>query len=102
MKQGNIYLLKSYHETYGDLYKIGLTKNEVNSRLLSLKTGNPNDILIIETYQTSIKPSALEARLHRRYNHLRISGEWFELTQDDVNDFLIICKQMEDALKLIL
>lgn len=56
-----IYLLKSYHEEVGDIYKIGISKNDVKERLRNLKTGNPNEIEVVTTYNSNIKSSKLEA-----------------------------------------
>lgn len=95
---GYVYLLKSYNEYYGDVYKIGITKNEVSQRVAGLKTGNSNDIEVKYVYACKIKPSKLESRLHRRYKHCLVSGEWYELNEEDVSGFHSTCEFFETIL----
>lgn len=98
---GYVYLLKSYNEEVGDVFKIGISRNKIEERLRNLRTGNPNEIEVIHIYQTEIKNSKLEARLHRRFKHLLVKGEWYNLTEEEVNNFVYTCQQLETALKLI-
>lgn len=95
---GFVYLLKSYNEDVGDVYKIGISKNEIEERLRNLKTGNPNEIEVIHIYKTRIKNSKLEARLHRMFKHLLVKGEWYNLSDEDVNNFVYFCEVLERAL----
>lgn len=64
--------------------KIGMTRN-IESRMAALKTGNGNLKLIF------IMPCAskgdcrfLEQSLHTRYAAQRIAGEWFNLSEQDI------------------
>lgn len=100
-KKGYIYLIETYQDDYGYVYKIGRTKNKVNDRLITLECGNPNEMRLICSYESSIRLSTLEARIHKRYSSKRIKGEWFNLSKDEVTEFLETCKLLEDALILV-
>lgn len=56
----------------GRYYKIGQSKNP-QKRLKTLRTANPSIGMIC--YGTGISENAL----HKKYAHLRVSGEWFDL-----------------------
>ena len=87
----NIYLISNslYEET---LYKIGITKRAVSERLKDFKTGNPNDFNIVHVYVAENYAHTIESTLHRRYKTKRVSGEWFELNQSEVDSFLNDCE----------
>lgn len=93
-----IYLLKSFNEEYGYVYKIGITKNDLSERLRNLNTGNPNKITVENTYYPKVKASKLEARLHKRFSYSLVKGEWYNLTDEDVNNFIQTCEILEQAL----
>jgi len=84
-----VYLIKSDE----NLYKIGYSKN-VNKRLKQLKTANPNNLQIVETYKSAF-PRKLENYLHNIFKHKRVSGEWFDLDISDINNFLYKCQIFE-------
>jgi len=74
---GFVYLLKA-----GPYYKIGVSTN-VDKRIEQLATLPPFDIeLVHTTYDTDMY--ALEKDLHNLYADKRKNGEWFELTDNDV------------------
>lgn len=84
------------------IYKIGYTKREVSQRINELKTGNPYEFDIVEVYQAENYGSAIEGKLHRTFRSKKINGEWFELDEDDINDFQNLCElyyNTFDALK---
>lgn len=99
--KGYVYLLKSYNEDLGDVYKIGVSKNKIEERLRNLRTGNPNEIKVVCIYETKVKNTKLESRLHRRFKHYLVKGEWYNLSEEDVNNFAYICEQLETPLLLI-
>lgn len=77
---GYVYVLK---EINGKHYKIGHTKNP-NSRMQTFKTKLPFKIefdILIETEDMY----ALEKKLHKQYSKKRIEGEWFALSQVDLD-----------------
>jgi hypothetical protein len=89
----NIYLI-SCGEGDDKKYKIGYTKNKVENRVKQLKTGNSEELIIEKVYQSKWA-TKIESILHRNYKQSKISGEWFKLTQKDVDNFLIQCKDLE-------
>ena len=64
--------------------KIGYASN-VDKRLSSLQTGNPEKLRIIKTIPASSKQD--ESSFHKMFSHLRISGEWFEFSKE-LKEFL--------------
>jgi hypothetical protein len=66
-----IYFIKS-----NDGYiKIGFTENNPEQRLRALQTGNPHKLEIIYTMSGTEDD---ERMLHRIFDSVRVSGEWFQ------------------------
>lgn len=78
-RRGHIYLLWS--DTLG-LHKIGFSKMPV-SRHIQIKREFPDCILTWFSRKTYVP--LIEMALHERYFNNRKFGEWFKLTEDDVN-----------------
>lgn len=59
--------------------KIGRAK-DVEKRLKSLQTANCNELKLIKTIRVngSLEAKELENSLHQKFDHLRLSGEWFK------------------------
>lgn len=97
---GYVYLIQE--EGNNDLYKIGVTRSkDVSKRVSALQTGNGNK-LILKDYYYSSKPFKMEMMLHNKYSQSREEGEWFALSEDDVNGFKEacgLCQKNIDALK---
>ena len=96
---GIVYLLKSDNGDC-DLYKIGITKYKAEKRIKALQTGNGNDITVVETFESKYN-NKIERALHRQHVLKRARGEWFELTNEDVKNFLINCQQLHDNFDLL-
>ncbi len=92
----SIYLIKA-GET--DLYKIGLSKN-VNSRIKGLQTGNGNQLLIIDIFQTNFN-KLFETTLHRHFQLNKTQGEWFLLENFKKEEFQKVCNKLENNLKYL-
>ena len=80
-------------------YKIGISNNP-EKRLRTLQTGNDRILKIIhkvfcENYND------VETALHNKYSFLKVNGEWFELSEQDVKNFPESCKKMDENFKLI-
>jgi Meiotically up-regulated gene 113 len=74
---GFVYAIKA------DAYvKIGVAA-DVKNRILALRTGLPFEITIINTWKRSDATHA-ERALHRRFKSSRCSGEWFRLSDEDI------------------
>jgi hypothetical protein len=80
------------------LYKIGVTKNDVNKRIKQLKTGNPATLSIVNIFESKWA-FKIESNLHKRYKN--ISGEWFSLNDDEVNNFLKVCEMVHNNFELL-
>ena len=73
--------------------KIGFSK-DVNKRLKTLQTGNPQ-VLKIHYFEEVPDDRArkLERKLHKELNHLRLKGEWFDISPNDAKlmlQFMVI------------
>ena len=79
-----VYLIRSI-----EYYKIGIA-NDVESRLAQLQTGNPNELVIESCYEFP-NSQAVEAALHQKFVYVRKRGEWFQLTNSDLETFRQIC-----------
>ena len=70
--------------------KIGRAK-DVEKRLKALQTANCNELALIKTIRVNGSKEAreLERSLHQKYNHLRLSGEWFKVSEElfDIGNF---------------
>lgn len=85
ISKGYIYVIK-----VGCKYKIGKTINH-KSRLNSLQTSNPDQIKI-EAIFYGKKYEILELELHKMFSKKRLTGEWFQLNNEDlklISGFLI-------------
>lgn len=74
---GCVYLLKA-----GKYYKIGASK-DINGRLRKLSTLPPFDLELVHKIITS-NMYRLENELHNIFADKRVNGEWFLLTDNDV------------------
>lgn len=78
-RQGWVYLLRT-----GWHYKIGRAKS-VPDRVASLQTASPYQIeFICAVFVDDMHHE--EARYHKMFSECRSSGEWFELTSEQVED----------------
>lgn len=80
MEQTFLYLMEADGTT-----KIGISGNPQN-RLLQLQTGNPTPIALRYTIPLPTLDIArkLETYLHKKYDHTRTHGEWFDVAPDTI------------------
>jgi hypothetical protein len=78
---GYVYVLK---EINGNHYKIGRTNNPEN-RAKTFGVKLPFRVEYTHLIKTD-DMFTLESELHYRYHHCRIDGEWFALTESDLNE----------------
>ena len=88
----NIYLISATLDD-GIIYKIGHTRREVRKRLKELKTANPYELEIVKVFITDKYGSNIEKSLHRNFHQSKIDGEWFRLSEDDVDQFESLCEK---------
>lgn len=72
-----VYLIRG-----GPLTKIG-TAIDPDQRLRTLRGGSPTPLELLYTFAGSYRA---ERVLHTRYKHKRCHGEWFELSDQDIED----------------
>ncbi|MBA2705837.1 MAG: GIY-YIG nuclease family protein [Blastocatellia bacterium] len=75
---GYVYLIRNP----AGLVKIGRSQNP-NIRLRSLMTGSVDKLELLHTIECQ-HPHAIERALHRTYSGKRVRGEWFKLTDEDI------------------
>ncbi len=77
---GSVYLIK-----FGKYYKIGRT-NALGRRKYEIELQLPEKARLIHEIKTD-DPIGIEAYWHNRFDKYRTNGEWFVLTQTEVNAF---------------
>jgi len=82
-------------------YKIGFTKRNIETRIKELRTGNSEDFKIVAIYESEFSKK-IETILHRKYKMKKISGEWFNLTEDEVKCFQSECEELQKNLKFLI
>lgn len=95
--------LKKLNSLWGSIYiircqnhiKIGRAFN-VKSRLYSMKVGNPFDIELIFSIKVP-DDKAIEKELHNKFENKHHKGEWFNLTDEDVEQVKEICKKYAET-----
>ena len=74
-------------------YKIGSTRaKDVNKRLKQLQTSNSSELYIKESFETEY-PFKIEKMLHNHFKSSNLMGEWFELSESDVEAFKGVCEE---------
>jgi len=95
----NIYLISS--DTNGKkLYKIGITKRSITERMKEFKTGNAADLSIVDSF-VSKWARKIEANFHRSLKTKKVSGEWFDLDEEDILTFKSKCLKLHENFELI-
>lgn len=73
-----IYVIKC-----GEFYKIGYTSGRcVEPRIKALQTASPHKLETIDAWEGGADS---ERRIHDRFAHLRVHGEWFRLTERELS-----------------
>jgi len=95
---GTVYLLAEF--TNNSRFKIGITKNDVNKRIRELSTGNSNEIILINKYESE-NYRKIEGMLHRKFFMNRAKGEWFDLTHEQVISFTDEAKKADELISFL-
>jgi hypothetical protein len=91
-KNGVVYIFGSGLPTHP--YKIGITSGtKTRRRLSAIQTGNW--ITINEVWKSDYihRIDRIEKKLHRHFNDIRVSGEWFNLSEDDIKNIPTLIQQ---------
>ena len=82
--KGHIYLMRDENTTS---VKIGFTsKPDIGARQSSLQTGNPGRIEVLGSFRCSSRKT--EKVLHEMFSEHRLRGEWFDLSEHQVDSIL--------------
>ncbi|WP_457299143.1 GIY-YIG nuclease family protein [Phyllobacterium sp. P5_D12] len=73
--------------------KIGISQDRV-ARFFQLQNALPYDVDVLAIMPT--KDPLLERRLHKRFKHLRLRGEWFERSQE-LLDYIQLLQDSDEA-----
>lgn len=65
----------------GEHHKIGYTAGDPKDRLQMLQVGSSRALVLVTTLPGEMSD---EKRLHMRFAHTRVRGEWFALTDEDL------------------
>ena len=84
--EGYVYIIKQ-----GEYYKIGKTTNPT-SRKKTYITENPNEVEYIDAVKCS-DYSVAEVAAHDMFKDKNHRGEWFKLSQDDVENLIKFLKE---------
>lgn len=98
-EEKDVYLIRATFKDGSFQYKIGVSKHPTK-RLLEIQTANPNNLELLKTFHSTI-PYLVETSLQNFFRLNNIEGEWFELSDNDVDNFETTCKRIEDNLKII-
>jgi hypothetical protein len=73
--------------------KIGFSSN-VQQRLSTLQTGNPEKLRIHHTIEVvdGDRARLVEKMLHKAYSHKRVKGEWFDMSPKEATHALIFAE----------
>ena len=96
---GYIYLLSTNNEI-GEVFKLGVTKNNPHDRVKSLQTGSSEKITLLNVYKTD-NYFKVEKMLHRKYHKEKKNGEWFILTNDQVMSFTDDCTKADTTITFL-
>lgn len=97
MTDGYVYLIC---DPLNNHYKIGVTKGNIDKRMLKLQTGNSTELYIVCKHQTPY-PFRMEKMLHLKYNQYKVHGEWFELPDYDIIHFNEVCEDIGSKIEAL-
>jgi len=101
MIKGYVYLLMTNSEN-GEVFKIGITKNNPLERIKQLSTGNDKKITLINSYQSQ-NYLKIERFLHRKYlTKTEAGNEWRNLSIEQTISFLDDCIEADNNIKFLL
>jgi len=95
----NIYLVSSEINDQ-KVYKIGITKRAIEKRIKEFKTGNASELLLVDHFNSKWA-TKIESHLHRYFKAKRVKGEWFNLTDEDLEKFKPMCEQLHENFNII-
>jgi hypothetical protein len=71
-----------------DLYKIGIAKApDIRSQGIQSQSGLAHELVCSQAYENTFAQQ-LEKELHRKYDHVRVRGEWFRLNESELHEVI--------------
>ena len=93
-----VYLLGTSRQD--NVYKIGMTRGDIEKRIKQLQTGNDEEIYMLNSFKTKY-PFFIERSLHLKFCPKNKRNEWFELEIEDVGKFKEYCTLFEENAKAL-
>jgi len=81
---GIVYFLRAENK---DLFKVGITRNDVDKRIGSIQTTCPYELHLYGSVESPAY-QAIEREIHQEWKDRRRRGEWFTVGADDVNEMI--------------
>lgn len=99
---GYVYLFLETDKNGDERFKIGITKNPIQERISQLQTGNSNVITLLNFYKSKHYKN-IERMLHNKFVNQKTEAknEWFELTDEQIKNFLMTCEELEKRVILL-
>ena len=82
------------------VYKIGVTKQNVEDRIKQLQTGTDKRLDVVEVFVSDF-PYKIETALHNIFKIQKENREWFNLTKEDIESFIPLCKKLDQNFNLL-
>ena len=95
--KGYVYLIC---DSANELYKIGVTKGDIQKRMKKLQTGNATELFLVNYHETNY-PYRIESMLHNHFKSQNVLNEWFELSKEDILGFTKLCNDMEKRIEAL-
>ena len=95
---GYVYVLGDF--TRENIYKIGVTRGNVEKRIKKLQTGNSGEIFLCMKHWTKY-PFFIERKLHDKFPENRIMNEWFMLEKEGINQIKDIIRKEEELIEIM-
>lgn len=95
----NVYLISAEIEGK-KVYKIGFTRRDISKRIKEFKTGNASEFSIVDSFKSKWG-TKIESILHKSFDSKKIDGEWFNFTEEDIQDFRKKCELIHQNLQTV-
>ena len=92
---GSVYLLGDSEKE--GIFKIGVTRGDIQKRIKKLQTGNAGEIYLISHYETEY-PFLMEKMLHTKFFDGKVLNEWFSLTTEEIDAFKKSCEEIQKTI----
>ncbi len=92
---GSVYLLGDSEKE--GIFKIGVTRGDIQKRIKKLQTGNAGEIYLVSYYETEY-PFLMEKMLHTKFFGDKVLNEWFSLTTEEIVRFKESCEEIQKTI----